>query len=235
MKVKLIGTGCIGTMQNSACSLINKKILIDIPNGACREIKRFGEDLNSIQTIIITHYHADHIFDLPFIILEKSQMTNKKMNIVGPKDIEKRTKDLFELAFPGEWKEKIKDNLEINFMEILPGEIKYIEDTTIEAVKVEHMLPDSQGYIITIDGTKYYVAGDTDKTKEACSVECDVAFLPVGGTYTMNYIEAAALAEKIDPKYAIPTHYGLIVGEPEDGQLFKELLDGSGIKCEVYY
>lgn len=91
------------------------------------------------------------------------------------------------------------------------------------------------GYIITIDGTKYYVAGDTDKTKEACSVECDVAFLPVGGTYTMNYIEAAALAEKIDPKYAIPTHYGLIVGEPEDGQLFKELLDGSGIKCEVYY
>ena len=51
----------------------------------------------------------------------------------------------------------------------------------------------------------------------------------------MNYIEAAALAEKIDPKYAIQTHYGLIVGEPEDGQLFKELLDGSGIKCEVYY
>lgn len=163
MKVKLIGTGCIGTMQNSACSLINKKILIDIPNGACREIKRFGEDLNSIQTIIITHYHADHIFDLPFIILEKSQMTNKKMNIVGPKDIEKRTKDLFELAFPGEWKEKIEDNLEINFMEILSGEIKYIEDTTIEAVKVEHMLPDSQGYIIIIDNQMCAFTGDTSK------------------------------------------------------------------------
>ena len=48
-------------------------------------------------------------------------------------------------------------------MEILPGETKYIEDTTIEAVKVEHMLPDSQGYIITIDNQMCAFTGDTSK------------------------------------------------------------------------
>ena len=58
--------------------------------------------------------------------------------------------------------------------------------------------------------------------KEASSVECDVAFLPVGGTYTMDYIEAANLARKIKPEYVIPTHYGTIVGEPEDGIQFKK-------------
>ena len=91
------------------------------------------------------------------------------------------------------------------------------------------------GYIIDIDEHRYYIAGDTDKTKEACAVKCDVAFLPVGGTYTMNYVEAAALASKIEPKYVIPTHYGSIVGEPEDGILFKELIDTSNTKCEIYY
>ena len=35
------------------------------------------------------------------------------------------------------------------------------------------------GYIIEMDGVTYYIAGDTDETKEARSVECDVAFLPV--------------------------------------------------------
>lgn len=91
------------------------------------------------------------------------------------------------------------------------------------------------GYIIDIDEHRYYIAGDTDKTKEACAVKCDVAFLPVGGTYTMDYVEAAALASKIEPKYVIPTHYGSIVGEPEDGILFKELIDTSNTKCEIYY
>lgn len=90
------------------------------------------------------------------------------------------------------------------------------------------------GYIIDIKGTKYYIAGDTDDTKEASNVECDVAFLPVGGTYTMDYIEAANLARKINPEYVIPTHYGTIVGEPEDGIQFKSLIDGKDIKCEIY-
>lgn len=90
------------------------------------------------------------------------------------------------------------------------------------------------GYLIELDNNVYYIAGDTDKTKEACQVECDVAFLPVGGTYTMDYLEAASLTKKIKPKFVIPTHYGSIVGDEECGILFKELIDGKETKCEVY-
>ena len=88
------------------------------------------------------------------------------------------------------------------------------------------------GYIIKMEGTTYYIAGDTDYTKEASKVKCDVAFVPIGGTYTMNYVEAAALINKIKPKYVIPIHYGTIVGNPEDGILFKELLDKK-IECII--
>jgi len=50
----------------------------------------------------------------------------------------------------------------------------------------------------------------------------------------MDYIEAADLARKISPEYVIPIHYGTIVGEPEDGEQFKSLIDGKDIKCEIY-
>lgn len=90
------------------------------------------------------------------------------------------------------------------------------------------------GYLLKMEGNVYYIAGDTDKTKENSKIKCDVAFLPVGGTYTMDYIEAAALTRKIKPKFVIPTHYGSIVGEKECGILFKELIDEKETKCEIY-
>ena len=80
------------------------------------------------------------------------------------------------------------------------------------------------GYIIELDGVKYYIAGDTDNIKELKDVECDVAFLPVGGKYTMGYAEAAGLANTIKAKIVVPTHYGCIVGIKEDAEKFAKLV-----------
>ncbi|MBR5375932.1 MAG: MBL fold metallo-hydrolase [Lachnospiraceae bacterium] len=85
------------------------------------------------------------------------------------------------------------------------------------------------GYILDIDGTRIYIAGDTDATKEAKNVRCDIALIPIGGTYTMNFKEAAKLINEIRPEYAIPTHYGTLVGKQSDGEGFRNLVD-DGIK-----
>ena len=81
------------------------------------------------------------------------------------------------------------------------------------------------GYVIETNGLRYYIAGDTDITEENKQVKCDVAFLPVGGTYTMNAKEAAELANTIKPKVAVPIHYGDIVGTKEDAEEFISLLN----------
>ena len=83
------------------------------------------------------------------------------------------------------------------------------------------------GYIITLDGIRYYIAGDTDITEENRKVKCDVAFVPVGGTYTMNYSEAAELVNIIKPKIAVPIHYGSVVGTKQDAPNFIKLLHSS--------
>ena len=81
------------------------------------------------------------------------------------------------------------------------------------------------GYVVTtVDGLRFYVAGDTDNIGEARSVRCDAAFLPVGGTYTMTAAQAAGLAAALRPQIAVPTHYGCIVGERTDGAAFAAAL-----------
>ena len=77
---------------------------------------------------------------------------------------------------------------------------------------------------MTLEGQRVYVAGDTDDTPEARRVVCDIAFLPAGGTYTMTATEAAALAAALQPKIAVPTHYGCITGESGDGAVFAAAL-----------
>ena len=78
------------------------------------------------------------------------------------------------------------------------------------------------GYIIELDGIKYYIAGDTDINEDNKKVKCDVAFVPVGGTYTTTAKEAAEFVNIIKPKVAVPIHYGTIVGSDEDVNIFRD-------------
>ena len=88
------------------------------------------------------------------------------------------------------------------------------------------------GYILDINGYRYYILGDTDVVDEIMDVECDVAFVPIGGYYTMDYIEAAKYINKIKPKIVVPVHYGTIVGKKESENKFMNILD-KDIECKL--
>lgn len=85
------------------------------------------------------------------------------------------------------------------------------------------------GFIIRMDGTSVYFAGDSDFTPEMRAVKCDIALLPVSGTYVMTAEEAAEAVAAINPKIAVPMHYGAIVGTMEDAKRFKSLVKN----CQV--
>ena len=61
--------------------------------------------------------------------------------------------------------------------------------------------------------------------EENRKVKCDVAFVPVGGTYTMSFEEAAQLINEIKPQVAVPIHYGSVVGTKQDAIDFIKLLN----------
>ena len=160
--------------------------------------------------ILITHPHYDHF---------------------SPDDIEKVKKEDSVIVAPCD--------IESADYKLLPGDELEIDGVVIRAVpaynKLKPFHPKKNnwlGYIVTIDGETFYICGDTDKTKEAESISCDTLLVPCGGTYTMNAKEAASLANCINPKKAIPTHYGSIVGSVNDGEEFKNLLL-KDIECEL--
>jgi L-ascorbate metabolism protein UlaG (beta-lactamase superfamily) len=87
------------------------------------------------------------------------------------------------------------------------------------------------GFVFTVNGKKIYLAGDTDYIPEMKNLgPVDIALLPVSGTYVMTADEAAQAALDINPKVAIPMHYGSIVGSKKDAERFAEKLKG---KIEV--
>ena len=79
------------------------------------------------------------------------------------------------------------------------------------------------GFIVELDGVRLYHAGDTDFIPEMKEIKTDVALLPVSGTYVMTAEQAAEAAKAINPKVAVPMHYGSIVGTAADAERFREL------------
>lgn len=84
------------------------------------------------------------------------------------------------------------------------------------------------GYIVELEGTSYYFVGDLiDYVPEMDDIKADVVFLPVGGIYSMDAIEAANVANVIKPRIAIPIHFGDLIGIKEDAEIFiRNLSDG---------
>ena len=129
---------------------------------------------------------------------------------------------------------------EIHFLD--PGGKHSVGQVTVEAVAAYNVNKfrepgkpfhpkDSKGlgFVVTLDGTRIYYAADTDVIPEMRSIKCDIALLPVSGTYVMTAEEAAEAAGVIKPKIAVPMHYGAIVGSEEDARKFKSLVKN----CQV--
>jgi L-ascorbate metabolism protein UlaG (beta-lactamase superfamily) len=160
--------------------------------------------------ILITHAHYDHF---------------------SPEDIKKITKKGTIIITTADCAAKLPNNTKV----IKPGETLEIENIKVEAVpayNTHHFKSEGIpfhpkesgwcGYILTINNVRIYHAGDTDKIPEMKDIKCDVALLPIGGTYTMDAQEAAQAANEIQPHVAIPMHWGKIVGKKDDAELFSQ-------------
>jgi L-ascorbate metabolism protein UlaG (beta-lactamase superfamily) len=168
--------------------------------------------------LLISHEHSDHLSEDDI-----RRFTNPSTTVVAAKVCQDPLK---------------KFDLEKRFVE--PGDRVEVKGVSIEAIpaynlnkfrepgKVFHPRADGRvGYIVTLDGVRFYHSGDSDATPEMKSVEADVAFLPVSGTYVMTAEEAAEAAKAMKVKVAVPMHWGSIVGGREDAERFKRLVGAS--------
>ena len=103
MKIKFIGTGAIQDISNSASVLINDHILFDVPNGNLKAMIRQGIDLLKIDTIIISHTHADHCFDIPFLLWYKKRYGDNNVDTstkIITDEVTKKTIETYPTSIP---------------------------------------------------------------------------------------------------------------------------------------
>ena len=155
--------------------------------------------------IFITHDHHDHL---------------------STKDLKKIQGDQTTIIIP----ESCRNQVNGNVKGVNPGDTLELEGIKIQVVpaynigKPYHPREKKYvGYVLTAGDVIYYHAGDTDWIPEMKSIRTDVAFLPVGGKYTMNPEEAAEAVRNIHPKVAVPIHWGSLIGSKEDALRFQSL------------
>lgn len=166
---------------------------------------------NDADYIFITHSHYDHFSKEDILKIKKNSTI-----IVITQNL---YNEVINLGFT-------------NILVVSPNnsyEVDGIKFSTVPAYNINKDFHKKEynwvGYILNIDNNILYIAGDTDNIPEIRTIKCNIAFVPVGGTYTMNYKEASDLIKEINPDLAVPTHY-TEVGSKDDALSFKNELEG---------
>ena len=174
----------------------------------------FETEPHDADLILITHTHFDH-----FSPDDIARVRKPNTVFVMPAG---SMLDFIKAGFTGEAAAFL-----VPYEKAMP--LEGVEIETVPAYNVAKKFhPEDEawmGYVVGIDGMRVYIAGDTDDLPENREIECDVALVPVGGTYTMDAREAAAFVNALRPAVAIPEHYGTVAGSAGDGEAFAKLVD----------
>ncbi|MDR1846510.1 MAG: MBL fold metallo-hydrolase [Bacteroidales bacterium] len=159
--------------------------------------------------IILTHQHSDH-FDTVAI----RHIVKSSTKIVGNKECIETLKKGLAMAYG--------DDVSLSSSIQIKAVAAY---NTTKAHANFHPKGMGNGYVLTIDGTTIYIAGDTELIPEmkALKGKIDVAFLPVNQPYTMTVEQAVKAAKLIAPKIFFPYHYGQVEEETDITALVNEL------------
>jgi L-ascorbate metabolism protein UlaG (beta-lactamase superfamily) len=162
---------------------------------------KIGKSPQRADIILLTHEHYDHYSEKDIRLI-----SNDSTRVVAP------------MSLP-----TVTDH-------ISPGETLTIQNVSIQAIPAYNLSKSFHpkekswvGYVIDMGGKKIYHTGDTDRIPEMKDIAVDIAFLPVGGTYTMDALEASEAAKDISARFIIPIHFGDIVGSHKDAQKLADL------------
>lgn len=183
----------ITLIKHGSLALAYEGISIQV-DPVCKHGKEtdYAGDFPKADFILVTHEHGDHLDEDAIDALTKDD-TRLLMN---PRSCEQLGRG--EAVLNGD-KIPLTDAI---LLEAVPAY------NTTEGRERFHPKGNGNGYVLTLDGLRIYIAGDTEDIPEMAELkDIDVAFLPVNQPYTMTVEQCISAAKAIQPKVLIPYHY----------------------------
>ncbi len=198
---------------------------------------------------IDVNYHSsmainDEIFVDPLNIVGKKEakyifLTHPHWDHFSVEDIEKIVAADTIFVCPVTMKKEVEKHFKNKILAVEPNKSYHLDGIDFDVFASyntnKKFHPKQNGWVgfnMTIENTKIAITGDTDVTEELLNLKTDILLLPIGGTYTMTFDEAARVTNIIKPKKVIPIHYGKVVGDKSLGEKFKQLVNDK-IVCEL--
>lgn len=178
------------------------------------EVMQEGDEYPPADVVISTHDHDDH-FDVKAIQAVKKDST---VVVCTVESVEAVPEDVSHKVLAPNRSVKIR-----GFR--VRGVPAYNVDKFRSPDVPYHPEGSGLGVIFSLDGLKFYHAGDTDPIPEMeglAEENIDVTFLPVGGTYTMDQDEALEAVNMIQPDKVVPIHYGSLDETSADVERFAD-------------
>lgn len=162
MNIKFIGTGTMASTTRNNTSILVDNILLDCGMGTIKQLERLGDRVKDIHSVVITHYHADHFFDIPNLIIGRKLRGEKDnvLNIIGPIGIRRKVYDMMAFSF-GKFA-PLEEYANLKFIELKPNETINIDNYELTAIELDHGdAKPSYGYMLSKDNTTIAYTGDT--------------------------------------------------------------------------
>lgn len=168
MRLTYLGSGnAFAPQRDWSCVLVNDAILLDAAPSLLTNLKRLRLDPADIQHVFISHFHGDHFFGLPFLLLEYHFMsrTTAPLAVIGPPGVEEVVRRAMLLAYPD--LEALGWPRPMVFMEAVPGERQTAEGVAFSAVEMSHGNASLRalGYRLFLDEGVLAYSGDTGMTE----------------------------------------------------------------------
>ena len=141
LDLTFLGTGnAFAPTRYWSSFLANDRYLFDAPPTLMPHLKKLGKDPRDIDVIFISHFHGDHYFGLPFLMLEYAELQprTKDLTIVGPPGVAKRLKSATDLAFSNVFRKRDR-GYQLDFIEARDGKHGSVGGCTFETREVEHV------------------------------------------------------------------------------------------------
>jgi ribonuclease BN (tRNA processing enzyme) len=191
-----------------------RRCLVDCGTSSLIAMRAQGVDPNTIETILLTHFHADHCGGVPFLLMDAMLGSKRSAPLLvgGPPGTHAHINNLREVLFPGS--STMKPRFDVAFVELQPGRRQDVGGLTVTAYPAVHT-PETAPTILRLEwnGKVITYSGDTEWTDALLEASASADLLVLECYYYdkpikmhMNYATLRAHRAELTAKTLVLTH-----------------------------